>query len=63
MPFLHMILGTTFGLLPLVYLQSYIGDNFVKNNPILYLFFILVSVIYFAVFVYAIYLGHKKSKK
>ena len=63
MRFSHLVLGTTFGLTPLVYLQSYIGDNFVKNNPSLYLFFILLSVIYFAVFVYAIYLGRKEAKK
>ncbi len=63
MPFLHLVLGTTFGLTPLVYLQSYVGDNFVKNNSILYLFFILLSVIYFAVFVYTIYLGHKKHRE
>lgn len=55
MPLKHLVLGTALGLAPLAYVQSYIGADFVKNNPLLYLFFIFICIAYFAVFFYGIY--------
>lgn len=61
MPIKHLIIGTALGLLPLVYIQSYIGDSFIKNNPIIYLLFIVASIAYVAIFFYGIYHFRKKS--
>ncbi len=57
----QLIWGTALGLLPLVYIQSYIGDSFIKNNPILYFIFIVISVLYVVLLFYGAY--NLKSKK
>jgi len=57
----QLVLGTALGLAPLVYIQAYIGEDFIRNNPILFLLFIFISVAYIAVFFYGIY--RLKNKK
>ena len=58
-----LIISTTFGLIPLVYIQTYLGDVFIRDNPFLFFLFILVSIIYLALFLYGLwYLTIKKEK-
>jgi len=54
------ILGTSLGLAPLIFLQTYIGGDLIKGNPFLYFIFILVSIIYFLIIFYGLL---KLSKK
>ena len=59
-----LIISTTLGLIPLIYLQTYLGEIFVKENPFLFFLFIVVSLIYLVLFLYGLwYLIIKKSKK
>jgi uncharacterized membrane protein YdjX (TVP38/TMEM64 family) len=48
----HFILGTTLGLIPLIYIQTYFGEIFVKENKVLYSIVIAVSLLYLALIVY-----------
>ena len=58
-----LIIGTTLGLIPLVYIQTYLGDVFVRDNPVIFLLFIVVSLIYLLLFLYGLwYLILKKEK-
>ena len=59
---LSLILGTLFGLTPLIYIQAFIGGDFIKDNPSLSLIFLIVSFIYFALFVYLIWMVFAKRK-
>jgi len=52
--FSHFLIGTTLGLLPLVYFQTFLGENWVKNNPTAYLVALMLCVIYIAVFLYGV---------
>ncbi|MBR9706115.1 TVP38/TMEM64 family protein [Candidatus Pacearchaeota archaeon] len=56
-----LILGTFFGLAPLIYLQTYIGEDFIKKSPILFFIFILISVLYFIILTYLIWLARKRQ--
>ena len=57
------ILSTTLGLIPLIYIQTYLGDIFVRDNPVIFLLFIVVSLIYLLLFLYGLwYLIIKKKK-
>lgn len=59
-----LIISTTLGLIPLVYLQTYLGDVFIRGNPFLFFLFIIVSLIYLILFLYGLwYLIIKKDKK
>ncbi|GAI87068.1 unnamed protein product [marine sediment metagenome] len=61
-----LIISTTFGLIPLVYIQTYLGDVFIRDNPFLFFLFIIVSIIYLALFLYGLWyliLRKKKTKK
>ncbi len=58
-----LIISTTFGLIPLVYIQTYLGDVFIKDNPFLFFLFIAVSLVYLLLFLYGLwYLIIKKEK-
>jgi len=58
-----LIISTTLGLIPLVYIQTYLGDIFVKDNPFLFFLFIVISLIYLMLFLYGLwYLIIKKKK-
>lgn len=59
--FLHFMLGTTLGLLPLVYVQAYMGENWVKDNPHLYLAALMLCMAYVVIFVYGIWRARRKK--
>jgi len=58
-----LIISTTFGLIPLVYLQTYLGDVFIKDNPFLFFLFIAISLVYFLLFLYGLWYLILKKKK
>ena len=63
--FWTFLLSTTLGLLPLVYLQAYFGETWVRYNPLAYLLALIVCAIYFIVFLYGLLrlrLTDKKQK-
>jgi len=57
------MVATGLGLIPLVFLQTYIGETLITNNPILSLILIIFSIVYLLVFIYLIFKSFKKSKK
>ncbi len=59
----HLILGTALGLIPLTYLQAYLGEGFVKNNAILELALIFLAIAYVVVFFYFMFKKNKKGNK
>jgi uncharacterized membrane protein YdjX (TVP38/TMEM64 family) len=56
------ILATSIGLIPLIFIQTYLGDIFIKDNPVLLGITILFSILYLAIFVYLIILSLNKKK-
>jgi uncharacterized membrane protein YdjX (TVP38/TMEM64 family) len=56
------ILATSLGLIPLIFIQTYLGDIFIKDNPVLLGITILFSILYLAIFVYLIILSLNKKK-
>ena len=59
-----LIFGTTFGLIPLIFIQTYLGDYFIRDNPFLFHLFIIVSMIYLALFLYGLwYLFRRRIKR
>ncbi len=61
-PFWKFILGTTLGLAPLVFIQSYLGQS-ITENPIILKIFIILSILYVIGFIgIFIYLKVKKGK-
>ena len=58
-----LIISTTLGLIPLVYIQTYLGDLFIRDNPFLFFLFIAVSLIYLLLFLYGLwYILFKKKR-
>lgn len=57
----HLIVGTALGLAPLSYLQAYLGDGFIKNNPLLEAIFIFLAIAYVAGFFYFIFKKNNKN--
>ncbi len=57
------LLGTGLGLAPMIFLQTYLGETFVKTHHTLYVILIWVSILYFLVFFYLIILAFSKKKK
>lgn len=57
------LIGTGLGLIPMIFIQAYFGESFVKNHPILYSVLILVSIAYLLVFFYLIWKAAKMKKK
>lgn len=55
----HFMAGTILGLAPLVYAQTYLGD-FLSKDPVLFQFFLWLSVIYILIFI-IILIIHKKK--
>ena len=49
------LLGTGLGLAPMIFVQAYLGETFVKNNPFLYVVLIWISIVYFLIFIYLIW--------
>jgi len=58
-----LIISTSFGLIPLIYIQTYLGEFFIKDSPILWLIFLIVCLIYLAVFLYGLWYLIKKRDK
>jgi uncharacterized membrane protein YdjX (TVP38/TMEM64 family) len=54
MNFKKFMIGTTLGLLPLIYFQSYLGGEIFTQNQTLFNIFIIASVIYIIIFIYFI---------
>jgi uncharacterized membrane protein YdjX (TVP38/TMEM64 family) len=57
------LLGTGLGLIPMIFIQAYFGEAFVKDYPTLYVFLILISVAYLLVFFYLMIKMLLKPKK
>jgi len=49
------ILGTSFGLVPMIFIQTYLGEAFVRTHNLLYTILIWISIAYLLVFVYLIW--------
>lgn len=56
------LLATTLGLIPMIFIQTYFGDVFVSENPILVGITLLFSVLYLAIFIYLIIISVAKKK-
>ncbi len=56
------LIGTTLGLIPMIFAHTYFGETFVKNYPILYSVLLWISIAYLLIFVYLIWLSIKKNK-
>lgn len=56
-------LGTALGLAPIIYLQTYIGHDLLRENPTLFLIFVVVSVIYLILLLYGILYVRLSGKK
>ena len=54
MNFKKFLTGTTLGLLPLIYIQSYLGEEIITKNEFLFNTFLIISLIYVLIFVYLI---------
>lgn len=57
------IIATGLGLIPMIFLQTYFGDFFIKSSPILSGIIILFSVFYLIIFLYLIFIALFKKKK
>ncbi len=56
------LVGTTLGLTPLIFIQTYIGGSLIKDNPILTLIALIIGIIYLLIFFYLVfYLSFKKK--
>ena len=58
-----LIISTTFGLIPLIYIQTYLGDVFIRDNPFLFFLFIVISLIYLVLFLYGLWYLILRKKK
>ena len=58
-----LIISTALGLIPLVYIQTYLGDIFIRDNPFLFFLFIAISLIYLMLFLYGLWFLIIKKKK
>ncbi len=56
-------LGTAAGLAPLVYIQTYIGSDLLKDNSLLLLLFTIISVAYLVLFIAGIWYAGRSRKK
>lgn len=59
----HFLLGTALGLIPMIFVQAYFGETFVKSHPILYSVLLWISLVYLAGFLYLIWRAGKMKKK
>jgi len=57
------ILGTGLGLIPMIFVQAYFGEAFVKTHQVLYAVLIWMSMVYLLVFVYLIWRTVSLKKK
>lgn len=59
---LKFILATALGLIPMIFIQTYLGDIFIKDSPLLAGLTFLFSILYLAFFVYLIIISLIKKK-
>jgi uncharacterized membrane protein YdjX (TVP38/TMEM64 family) len=57
------LLGTGLGLAPMILVQAYFGETFVKSHPVLYSILIWISLAYLLIFVYLIWRTARMKKK
>jgi uncharacterized membrane protein YdjX (TVP38/TMEM64 family) len=56
------LIWTAVGLIPLIFIQTYLGEFFIKENPILYTIVVVLSILYLIIFVYLIWKSLSKKK-
>jgi uncharacterized membrane protein YdjX (TVP38/TMEM64 family) len=56
------LIGTTLGLIPMIFAHTYFGETFVSNHPILYSVLLLISVVYLLIFLYLIWRAARTKK-
>ena len=54
LPFIGFFVSTILGVIPSIFIVSYLGESFIKNNPLFKLLFLLVTIIYIVIFLYLI---------
>jgi len=54
MNFKKFLTGTALGLIPLIYIQSYLGEEIITKNELLFNIFLIISLIYVLIFIYLI---------
>lgn len=59
----HFIIATTLGLIPLVFSQTYLGSDIIKENSFLLTALVSISVAYLLFFVYLMFRIAKKPRK
>ena len=52
---LRFLIATGLGLVPLIFIQTFLGDIIITKNPIFSILIILFSLIYLLIFIYLIY--------
>ncbi|MCX6750183.1 MAG: TVP38/TMEM64 family protein [Candidatus Pacearchaeota archaeon] len=57
------ILGTGLGLIPMIFVQAYFGQAFVKSHPMIYSVLLWISVAYLLIFVYLIWRAASMKKR
>ena len=60
---LKFLIATGLGLIPMIFLQTYLGDVLIKDNPLLVGITILFSILYIAIFFYLIIISIRKKEK
>lgn len=56
------LLATGLGLVPMIFIQTYLGDVLIRDSPILVGITILFSVLYLAIFAYLIIISLRKKR-
>ena len=59
----RFLLATGLGLIPLIFVQTYLGDFFLKENPIFLWAALILGLLYLLLFFYLILKSFRKNKK
>jgi len=60
-PFKKFFISTMLGVIPSIFVISYFGETFVKNNPFLLLLFFIITIVYISILLY-LFLRFGKNK-
>ncbi len=64
MPYKKFIISTILGIIPMMVIVSYFGNSFVKENSLVKLLFLIITLTYILFFLYAFYkFGKEKVKE
>ena len=63
MPFRYFLISTMLGVIPMIFIISYFGEAFIKDNPFFKLLFIIITTIYIIIFLYLILIFTKNKIK